>query len=348
VTRFWVRTTFVAALAALAVAAPAAAADQTITFPTGAAAAPYSPNDVTIGRGETVTFNGAFMNHPLVWDAATFDTQSSGMSRAYTFPDAGTFMFHCMIHASMTGVVRVTGDSGDQLGTPDFTWSPSSPQTGQAVTFTPTGFTDPDGSIQRYEWDLDGDGSFETTGASPSKTYANAGNVTVRLRYVDDRGQTSSATAHALTVRAAGGEPGGPGSSGSGAPNQPGASGSPSGSPGTDQGAGTGGAGSNAPRLRIAARALVFHGARARATIAVPRAAAVTASLKRAGVVLATGRATARRAGTITITLKLTSPGARALRRGAVRATLTVVARPRAKGAKATTVKKTLRVSRAG
>jgi plastocyanin len=337
-------------LLALAGAAPAAAVDQTITFPTSAGAAPYNPNDVTIEQGEAVTFNGAFSNHPLVWDAGTFNTQSDGTSRSYTFSQAGTFAFHCMIHASMTGVVRVNASSGggNQLATPDFTWSPSSPATGQAVTFSPTSFTDPDGSIQRYEWDLDGDGSFETTGASPSKTYANAGTVTVRLRYVDDRNATSSVTAHELTVRAAGGGPSGPGSGGSGAPNQPGAPGSPSGSNGADQGAGTGDAGSKAPRLRITARALVFRGRSARATVRVPRAATITARLKRSGAILATGRATAKRAGTITITLKLTSSGARALRRGPIRATLTVVARPKAKGMRAATVKKTLPVRVSG
>jgi PKD repeat protein len=270
------------------------------------------------------------------------------MSMAYTFPDAGTFTFHCTIHASMTGVVRVNASSGNQLATPDFTWSPNSPQTGETVTFSPTGFSDPDGSIQRYEWDLDGDGSFETTGASPTKTYANAGTVTVRLRYVDDRNETSSATAHALTVRTAGGGPSGPGTGGSGAPNQPGASGSPSGSNGADQGAGTGGAGSKAPRLRITARVLVFNGGRATARIVVPRAATVTATLRRGHTILATGRKVVRRSGTVPITLKLTSPGARALQRGAFRATLTVVARPRAKGMRAATVKKTLRVQPAG
>jgi plastocyanin len=341
----------IAALATLLVAGSAGAIDQTITFPTAVTAGPYTPADVTIERGERVTFNGSFANHPLVWDAATFDPQSTGSSAVYAFAQPGLFRFHCMIHLSMVGSVQVNGNA---LATPDFTWSPASPQAGQAVTFTPTGFTDPDGSIARYEWDLDGDGAFEVAGAPASRTYSAAGAVTARLRYVDDRGETSPATAHGFTVRAAGGGSGGGGPSpgqqggagGSGSPIQPGGTGSPSAPNGTDQGAGKGDAGTTAPRLGIAARALAFRDGRARAALTVSRPATLTATLKRrGGAVLATGRATARRAGTITMTLRLTADGARALRRGsALRATLTVIARPRAKGAKATTATKTLSV----
>lgn len=349
----WAWGLVIAALATLLVAGSAGAINQTITFPTAVTAGPYTPADVTVERGETVTFNGSFANHPLVWDAATFDPRSTGSSAVYAFAQAGLFRFHCMIHPSMVGSVQVNGNA---LATPDFTWSPASPQAGQAVTFTPTGFTDPDGSIARYEWDLDGDGAFEVVGAPASRTYSAAGAVTVRLRYVDDRGETSPATAHGLTVSAAGGgsgggggpSPGQPGGAGgSGSPIQPGGTGTPSAPNGTGQGAGAGDAGTKAPRLGIAARALAFRDGRARAALTVPRPATLTATLKRrGGAVLATGRATARHAGPITMTLRLTAAGARALRRGsAVRATLTVVARPRAKGAKATTVTKTLSVA---
>ena len=342
-----------AVLVTWVVAGTAGAVDQTITFPTSAPAGAYTPSAVTIAAGERVTFNGAFANHPLVWDDGTFPTQSSGTSSTFTFAQPGTFRFHCQIHDSMVGSVTVQAGA-DAFATPDFTWAPASPQAGDAVTFTPSAFTDPDGSIARYEWDLDGDGSFETTGASPRHSYAAAATVTVRLRYVDDQGQTSPATAHTLPVRgAAGGGPGGApgqpgGTGGNGAPNQPGAPGNPNGPPGEDQGAGPGGA-RTAPRLRIAARALAFRAGRARAALTVAHAATVAATLRRAGAVLAAGRATARRAGAVTVTLTLTRAGARALRPGggAVRATLTVVARPRA-GLRApvATVKRTLPIRR--
>ncbi len=48
------------------------------------------------------------------------------------------------------------------------------PHTGQAVTFNASGSNDPDGTIVDYQWDLDGNGSYETdtgTTASATKTY---------------------------------------------------------------------------------------------------------------------------------------------------------------------------------
>ncbi|HEY6761983.1 MAG TPA: PKD domain-containing protein [Baekduia sp.] len=336
--------------------AGARAADQTITFPTGTAAAPYTPANVTINPGERVTFNGAFANHPLVWDGGDFPTQGSGSSMAFTLSTPGVHTFHCAIHASMVGSVTVSGGTtppppgspppaGDRLATPDFTSSATQPQTGQVVTFTPTGFTDPDGSIARYEWDLDGNGSFETTGSSVTHHYDTPGSYAVALRYVDDRGQTSSATTHAITVvRGTGGASGGTG--GSGAPTQPGAPGSSPSSPaGGTQGAGTSGDGARAPRLSVATRALAFHNNKASVKLTVKRAGALSLTLKRAGTTLATAHASATRAGTKTITLRLTRAGARALRRahGRTHATLTVVARPK-DGTAATTVRRTLSV----
>jgi plastocyanin len=324
-------------------AASALGADQTITFPTGTASSPYSPANVSIDRGNTVTFNGAFDNHPLVWDAGNFATQATGMSMGYTFAQPGVYRFHCQVHpTSMVGSVTVVGD---QLATPDFTFSPAQPRAGQAVTFSATAFTDPDGSIARYEWDLDGDGAFESTGQAVTHTYGAGGNYSAALRYVDDRNETSSATTRAFTVApGAGGEPGRPGSGG--APIQPGAPGS-KGSPGSGtQGAGSNGSGTKAPRLRIGARARAFHDGKARVSVTFARAATLMATLRRSGRTLATGAATTRRAGTKSITLKLTRAGMRAMRRahGPVRATLAVVARAR-KGSTTATASRTLSVT---
>ena len=55
---------------------------------------------------------------------------------------------------------------------------PQSAQTGQSVTFDGSGSTDLDGTIAKYEWDLDGNGTYETdTGTTPTvtTTYASHG-----------------------------------------------------------------------------------------------------------------------------------------------------------------------------
>jgi hypothetical protein len=76
--------------------------------------------------------------------------------------------------------------------------SPSAVRTGEPVRFDASASVDPDGSIVRYEWDLDGNGSYEAdTGVDPHATqsYANHGVIPVRVRVTDDDGATGIATA---------------------------------------------------------------------------------------------------------------------------------------------------------
>ncbi len=59
-----------------------------------------------------------------------------------------------------------------------FTATPSTALSGVAIAFNGTASSDPDGTIAKYEWDLDGNGSYETnTGATAttSQTYATPG-----------------------------------------------------------------------------------------------------------------------------------------------------------------------------
>jgi plastocyanin len=312
-------------VAGVVVAAPSSAIgdDHVVTFPSGAAAGPYAPATVQARPGDTVTFNGNFTAHPLVFDAGEFPTQASGTSERLTFAQPGRFAFHCQVHASMTGVVQV---AANQFATPEFAWTPAAPVVGQAVTFSAGAFADPDGAIVAYQWDLDGDGAFESAGAQVAHTYAAPGTVHVALRYVDDVQGTSPATVRDVGVSAAS-----EGSGGSGTASRPPAgSGSTTPPPG-DQGAGPAPAGTAAPGVRVAtARALAFRGGIARVTIEASAAGAVRVTLRRGATTLATGRATVR-AGTARVRVRLTRSGARRLRRAhTLRATLTVTLRTRA------------------
>jgi len=49
---------------------------------------------------------------------------------------------------------------------------------------------DPGDTITKYEWDLDNNGSFETTGMHASTTFNQIGSYTVRLRVTDSHGLT--------------------------------------------------------------------------------------------------------------------------------------------------------------
>ncbi|HSQ61685.1 MAG TPA: plastocyanin/azurin family copper-binding protein, partial [Polyangiaceae bacterium] len=84
----------------------------TITFPTGAAPAQYSPNCVAIKVHQSVTWTGSFTSHPLVPKGGSTPTPitatSTGTTATFTFDNAGTYGYGCQIHPSMQGAVEVT------------------------------------------------------------------------------------------------------------------------------------------------------------------------------------------------------------------------------------------------
>jgi YD repeat-containing protein len=104
------------------------------------------------------------------------------------------------------GTISQHFGGNSQAPVPAFGSAPSPAQAGQQVTFDGSGSIDPDGTIAKYEWDLDGNGTYETnTGTSPTATmtYANAGTFNVALRVTDNSGNTAVVT-HPLTVERSG------------------------------------------------------------------------------------------------------------------------------------------------
>ncbi len=78
-----------------------------------------------------------------------------------------------------------------------FTATPNPVPTGTAVAYDASGSKDIDGTIAKYEWDLDGNGTYETntgTTASTSSSYATVGARTIRLRVTDNTGATALTT----------------------------------------------------------------------------------------------------------------------------------------------------------
>jgi len=75
------------------------------------------------------------------------------------------------------------------------TAQPPAPKPGEPVVIY-AGGSDPDGPIARYEFDLDGDGTYETDGGKQSQittTFAEAGTRIVGVRIVDDAGLSAVA-----------------------------------------------------------------------------------------------------------------------------------------------------------
>ena len=74
---------------------------------------------------------------------------------------------------------------------PRVTVTPAKPVHGQPVTFDARPSYDLDGTdIARFDWDLDGNGTFEVIGGDPVvvRTFAAAGTYTVKVRVMDDFG----------------------------------------------------------------------------------------------------------------------------------------------------------------
>jgi subtilisin-like proprotein convertase family protein len=214
------------------------------------------------------------------------------------------------------------------------TASPNPVAAGASVLLDARGSSDPDGTIVKYDWDLDGNGSFETTsGATPTRThtYPNAATFNVGVKVTDNDGGTRTAS---LALVVTGDPSGGDTGSGTGSGGESGGeSGSGAGS-GSGSGAGSGGeagtrfagrlTGSPIQRLRsVLLRGLAVGCESDRRVTCVLRAELRASDARRLGLRSRTGKAislgsvriVASRVGRGAARLKLTSAGKRALRR---------------------------------
>jgi len=103
-------------LLALALVAPTVAATQEVTI----AGFAFSPAELTVGDGVSVTWTNADgVAHTVTADDGSFDsgTLSSGGTFSHTFTAGGTFAYHCSIHSSMTGTIVVEGATSPPTST---------------------------------------------------------------------------------------------------------------------------------------------------------------------------------------------------------------------------------------
>jgi plastocyanin len=173
-------------LAVLALPA-SALADQAVTVGDSS----YDPALTKIQVGDTVTWN--WQTSLLVSRSVTSDPGApeafDSMPRpagtgdfTHTFKTVGTYGYHDTVAGTQSGTVIA-------YGAPSLALSPSTStiSRGNALTFQATADTTPTGGGLTYEWDLDGDGSFETAGG-PSQTvlFPTAGVFSVRVRVTDE------------------------------------------------------------------------------------------------------------------------------------------------------------------
>jgi plastocyanin len=77
----------------------------------------YSPATLSVTTGTTVTWawNSNGISHSVTFSDDDSDIKSSGTFQK-TFASAGSFPYHCRVHASMTGTITVTAASGGSSG----------------------------------------------------------------------------------------------------------------------------------------------------------------------------------------------------------------------------------------
>jgi outer membrane protein assembly factor BamB len=190
------------------------AADQTDTTSVNVTVTPgheltatFESNRSVIEQGNATRLRATVDADTYAWDLdgnGVYD-DGSGNSTTWTPSSSGEFAVG----------LRVTRD-GDQ-DTVVYTYSvssaeqqltepspvldaPTTLEVGETGTFDASGSTDRaisgdelvSGRIESYEWDFDGDGKVDTTGASVERSFGTAGSYTVNLTVRDDDGYTAS------------------------------------------------------------------------------------------------------------------------------------------------------------
>jgi plastocyanin len=200
--------TLIATLAVLWAPASASATNQVVQVGDNF----YDPGAVAVKPGETVSWNypgtQGSDHHNVHFDDGQFIDPTipafPAWATTWTSSAEGLYRYHCDEHGGfggqgMSGVVYVN-QTGTLTGIPptaSFTVAPTVAAVGQNVLLNAAASSAAVGTITKYEWDLDGNGSYETntgTVASTSMAYATPGMRTLRLRVTDSQGLTNEAT----------------------------------------------------------------------------------------------------------------------------------------------------------
>lgn len=165
--------------------------------------APIGVN-VTFNGGASSDSGGSITTYEWDWEGDdVFDATTTTATTTHAYPAPGQY----------TPQLRVTDNDGAKHTTSrplrvnakpvaSFSYIPPAPLIGEQVTFNGTSSGDSDGSVSSYAWDLDGNGSYESSGPTPTRTYTSAGTVNVKLRVTDNNGSVSDVMARDVVIQA--------------------------------------------------------------------------------------------------------------------------------------------------
>jgi PKD repeat protein len=190
---------------------------QTVTTTNRPPVASFAANPNPAQTGQLVTFDATASQDPdgqiatYDWDFdgdGAVDQTTTGPKTTFTYPSPGKRSVTLKVTDASGATSSVSRDvevAGPNVPpTASFAASPNPATTDARVVFDGSASGDPDGSIVKYEWDLDGNGAFETdSGSNPraERSYAAAGVYNVKLRVTDNSGGQTD-TLRQLTVTA--------------------------------------------------------------------------------------------------------------------------------------------------
>jgi PKD repeat protein len=159
-------------------------------------------------EGDDVTLTWAFGD-------GTFDSGSSPTHRYGAAGTYGVLLTAIDEHGAVATAQHDVPVREDPGPTPSYGYSPSNPQTGDAVTFTSTS-TPSHGSITATDWDFDGDGQYDdASGAQATWAFGTAGTHAVAIRVTQANGKQAIAFGDVqVAERPAGSSPASPGPGG--------------------------------------------------------------------------------------------------------------------------------------
>ena len=162
---------------------------------------PATPN-----TGQVVTFDGSTSTDAdgtiiqYRWNLGDGSPVKTGMAITHAYNTPGVYPVTLTVTDNDGAIdvttvavpVEVGGVAGvNQLPVANFTFQPAQGPTvnlNEVVTFKAAGSSDPDGTIEAYEWDFNNDGVYDATGTTASHVYHTGGSKIVTLRVTDNVG----------------------------------------------------------------------------------------------------------------------------------------------------------------
>jgi PKD repeat protein len=156
---------------------------------------PASPNSLEQVNFSSTSIDPEGLPLAVEWDFDGGAYDATGATVEHTFAIAGDYTVRLKVTDS-EGATDTAVGTVSVLNRPpqaSFEMTPAEPTTDGPVSFTSTS-TDPEGLPLATSWDLDGNGSFETSGAAAERQFTVPGSYTVSVKVVDASGASDTAS----------------------------------------------------------------------------------------------------------------------------------------------------------